>query len=219
MLWIMRLRRVPSRKLRPEGPAESRPGRKAGILMIKQCAPKARHSIKNIPRVIVDPMAVEQFEEFLLKILSFVMLMLMADIFNDRLLLRTADAECRISLLPGEPFPVRKGLPNPPRRIGFICIYQVGNSDGRWHRDVEVNMVRFTVNLYQLCMLGASYGTQIGMKTVCPLRLNQASALLGAPNHMQIHTKIFSCHVLINERGVKLVKKISAESAAPSALD
>jgi hypothetical protein len=45
-------------------------------------------------------MAIEQFKELFPKISSSVMLILIANIFEDSFLLRIAHAECRISLLP-----------------------------------------------------------------------------------------------------------------------
>ena len=101
----------------------NRPGRQAGIRMSGERAPKVRHSIKNITRVILDSMVAEQVEEFFLKIPPLVMLVLIAYIFDDSALLRTADAERGVSLLPREPLPVWESLPYPTGRIGLERIH------------------------------------------------------------------------------------------------
>ena len=63
-------------------------------------APKVRHLIKYLTQIIFDVMKLEQFKELLFKIPLHVMFMLVADIIYYRLFLRTANAECSITLLP-----------------------------------------------------------------------------------------------------------------------
>ena len=50
-------------------------------------APKARHSIKNTSRIPPDSMAAELTQKFCLKILLWTVLILIATVFNDRMLL------------------------------------------------------------------------------------------------------------------------------------
>ena len=49
-------------------------------------APKARHSIKNISRILSDSMAAGQIQKFCLKILLWTVLILIATGINDRML-------------------------------------------------------------------------------------------------------------------------------------
>jgi len=61
---------------------------------------KRRHLIEYVSRVIFDSMPFEEFNEFFLKIPPFMMLFLIANIFNDIALGRLAYAKCCVSFLP-----------------------------------------------------------------------------------------------------------------------
>ena len=180
---------------------------------------EARHSIKNISRIIFDSVAIKQIKELFLKTPSLVMLVLIANIFNDSLLQRIADAERRVSFLPREPSPIRESLSDPSRRIGLECVYQIGDGNRRRHGGVQMDVIRPAVSLYEPGMLEANNGTHVCIKTMAPLRINEAFPPLGTPNDMEIYTEIFPGHILSNWTARKLVGKISVGGAAPSALD
>ncbi len=164
-------------------------------------------------------MAAEQIKEFLFKITPFMMLILIANIFDDTLLHRTADAERRIPVLPPEPLAVREGLPNPPCRIGLERVDQFGDGDSRRHGDIEVGMIRSAFGLDEPGTLEARDGTHEGMKTMVPLRIQEASPSFGAPNHRKVYAKIFPGHTPSNWIMGEMAEGISVKSAAPLALD
>ena len=82
-----------------------------------------------------------------------------------------------------------------------------------------MDMIRTAVSLYEPGILGARDGTNIGTKTMAPLRINEASPPLGTRDNMEIYIEILPCHALSNWIVCKLVREISAGGAAPSALD
>ena len=49
---------------------------------------------------------------------------------------RFADRERGVTLLPGEGFTIRKSQSDPPGRIGFEGVDQIGNGDCRWQGGV-----------------------------------------------------------------------------------
>jgi len=61
-----------------------------------------------------------------------------------------------------------------------------------------MQVIGFAVNLYQLCTFGSCNGAHEGIKPAGPLGIDEASAIFGAPCHMEIYTEKFACHALYN---------------------
>jgi hypothetical protein len=108
-------------------------------------APKVRHfeaSIKDVARVEVDCVSPKQLKEFLLKVSLLMMLILIADVFNDRPFHGFTYTEGSISILPAKESSIGECLANPARGIAFCGIDQIGDGGCRRHRNVQVNVVR-----------------------------------------------------------------------------
>jgi hypothetical protein len=153
-----------------------------------------------------------------LKISLLMMLILIADVVNDRPFHGFTYTEGSISILPAKESSIGECLANPARGIAFCGIDQIGNGGCRRHRNVQVNVVRLALRLYDPRIFGLGNRSHIGMKTIAPLPIYKGSPLLRTPDEMKIDTEEFARHARHNRSGNKVVKKFFQKSAAPSAL-
>ena len=128
------------------------------------------------------------------------MIILMTNILDNCFLQGLADAERCIPLLPREASLVGKGPSYPTRRISLECVDQVGNGNRRRYGSVQMDMLWPAVNLDHPSFVESRNRAYIGMKAMSPARIDKGSSALGAPNNMELYTKIFSCHTLITRR-------------------
>jgi hypothetical protein len=122
------------------------------------------------------------------------------------------------SCLPSKTSAVRKDLANPTRGICLERIHQVGDGDSGWQGHISMNVIRLAIDFDQPCVPGACNRIHISMEALPPLLVNEIPAPFGAPNNVRKYGKKFSCHIVSNLPGYKLIEKISSICAAPSAL-
>ena len=84
-------------------------------------------SVEDIPRVELDLVAGQQFEQFFLECPPPVMPLLPLDVRRDALGLRLADAEDAVPLLPREPSGEQPVVVDPFGRAGLDVAEEVGN--------------------------------------------------------------------------------------------
>ena len=84
---------------------------------------------KDIPLIILDSVPFEKGGEFLLERLDAMMFLLGVDVINGILYPRRANAECSLTLLPGETLLPREGVMNPLRRPAFDELDGLGDRD------------------------------------------------------------------------------------------
>ena len=72
-------------------------------------------------------------------------------------------------------------------------------------------MIWLAISLDELGIFAPPDGTHKGMKTMTPLRIDETSSPLGAPDKVEIHAEVLPCHILSNWMMDKLVQKISGE--------
>ena len=143
--------------------------------------------IKEIDRVICDPMPDQKAEVFPGKPILPMMCFLVSDVIPEPAVVEWGYTEGPVSVLPPEFTAVREGFVDPFGGGGFDAVHQVGKREGAGWLDVQMNVVSGPPGAEEpsVSSLDDRGGTR--EQTGAPLRIEPGPSILGGPD--EVHAK------------------------------
>jgi hypothetical protein len=112
----------------------------------------SRHatSIRNVRRIIGDPVAFEDVPVFAAEAMLPMVMFLVSDVIADLRVGVWCYAECSVAVLPPKISPMWKGVVNPSRGCGLDAVDQFRQRQGTGRLEVEVDVISYASGTQQL---------------------------------------------------------------------
>jgi hypothetical protein len=145
-------------------------------------------------RIIGKAVSVQKRGVFVGKPFAPMVYLLVSDVIPNVAILEGSDAERAIPMLPAEIPPMRKTLMNPLRRC---CLYtgdQLGQGEGAWRFEIEMNMIPGASRAEQLSTTPRNPGGDACIQPRSPLRIEPRSTVSGGQDQMDPQRQVRVSH-------------------------
>jgi hypothetical protein len=111
-------------------------------------------------------------------------LFLIADVVSKGSVVRSADGECTVPVLPFEILPVREGLVNPSGRVALNSPNKICDRDCGWWFHIQMHMVSDSAGGKKAATLARNYRCGAGKQPRPPFGIEPWPPILGSPHEM-----------------------------------
>ena len=158
----------------------------------------ARKSIRDVGRIIRDPVTVENVAVFPSEAMVLVVQVLVADVVPNVRVVKWRDAECAIPMLPPKITSMWEAVMDPfgRGRLDAVDQFSQGESDGRLQ--VEMYVIPRTSGGKKFPTPPGDHRCRARVQPGPPFRIQPRSSILGSPHQMNPKREIGIGHRLIS---------------------